>query len=813
MNEARDPLSLTVDWQGHRRVFEAGTTVVVGRAVDCEVVVFDTRVSRRHLELVSDADGWRLRDLDSANGTWADGVQCANGRINHELMLRLGHPDDGPLLSLSVPALAPRKPLPPKSAEPQCPEAGEQLSAEAAKVARPVKAATPTADLSELGLTGELSGERNLPRDPFRLRDGLTLGRDTGNDVVLMDLLVSRRHARIRRSPGGRYTVEDLDATNRTFVNGDPVSGASASRAGGRDRTALHDGDVLTVGRTRMLRAGEWLYPLPPVKESGLDVSDLCYSLPDGRMLTTGLSCAVRGPQMLAVIGPSGAGKSTLLRLLAGRLRPTSGEIRYHNADVSDHAEIRTMIGLVPQQMVAHGRLRVGDALSYAAELRLRYDMPSDERAGRVTDVLTELGLVEHVDTRVDRLSGGQQRRLAIGFELLTRPSLLLVDEPTAGLDPALVRHVMQLLRALADGGRQVIVTTHDVTHLDVCDRVLILAHGGRDAYLGPPDGVVKRFGATEWPDIFEGLSGGAVDTRATEPVENSSRSLCRTQGRLPASDLANRRVRRRLVAQGWVVVRRQLRLLAADPAYVVLHSALPVILVLLALAVPGGRGFSGATDLAGSSEAARLLVVLLVGAAFMGMAAPARDLVAERVIYRHERAAGLLPEAYLLAKFAVFSCMAVLQSVVLVALLRLARPGPAEAVLVGSPSLEIVIAVAATATACTALGLATSARVSTTEQSTVPLVVAVMAQFVLCGGIFPMTGRAVIQQLSWLAPTRWGYAAAASTVRLHSADSDPLWRHTVASWLGSLLALTVLTCVFVAYTGRALRESQPVDQ
>jgi hypothetical protein len=123
------------------------------------------------------------------------------------------------------------------------------------------------------------------------------------------------------------------------------------------------------------------------------------------------------------------------------------------------------------------------------------------------------------------------------------------------------------------------------------------------------------------------------------------------------------------------------------------------------------------------------------------------------------------------------------------------------------------VIAVAATATACTALGLATSARVSTTEQSTVPLVVAVMAQFVLCGGIFPMTGRAVIQQLSWLAPTRWGYAAAASTVRLHSADSDPLWRHTVASWLGSLLALTVLTCVFVAYTGRALRESQPVDQ
>jgi len=773
VSEVAEPGSLTINCLGKRTIFETGRTVVIGRAADCEVVVVDTRVSRYHVELVGKADGWYLHDRDSANGIWADGDRRADGRIPHRLTLRLGHPEDGPVLDLSV--------APPIASAPDHSPADTSTA--------------DLAELSELGLTGELPEDADPPREPIKLRDGLTIGRDTCNDLVLTDLLVSRRHARLSRSPGGLYRVKGLGATNRTFVNGAPADGP------GND-LVLHDGDMLTVGRTRMLRVGERLYPLPPLKQSGLDISDLNYRLDDGRTLISGLTWTVRGAQLVAVIGPSGAGKSTLLRLLAGRTQPTTGEIRYHDADVTTQAEIRTMIGLVPQQTVAHGRLRVADALRYAAELRLPHDIPAADRARRVNEVMGELGLAEHRGTRVDRLSGGQQRRLAIGFELLTRPSMLLLDEPTSGLDPALSKHVMQLLRTLSEGGRQVIVTTHDLTHLDLFDRVLVLAPGGRKAFLGLPGDLAKRFGETEWADIYERLSGEAADVaRGPRPS--------RARHRLPAADLRDSTVRRRVTAQTLVVVRRQLRLLAADRAYVAFQSGLPVLLALLALTVPGGQGFGAAADPQGSTEAARILVVLLVGAAFMGMAAATRDLVAERGIYLHERAAGLLPESYLFAKLAVFGCVAVLQSAVLVGLLRLVRSGPASAVVIEPPSLEIVLAVAATAACCTALGLAASARVATTEQSTVPLVVTVMAQFVLCGGIFPMAGRMPLEQLSWVAPTRWGYAATASTVGLKYAGSDPLWRHTPVVWLGSLLALAALTTIFTAYARRVLRETR----
>lgn len=781
-------LSLTVAYDGRRATFEPETTVVVGRGIENDVVVVDTRVSRRHLEVVSLADGWHVRDISTANGTWADGRRWTDGVIARELRLRLGHPEDGPIIVFSV-------------TQPD----GEESSA---AVEPEGHSSSMTTDLSALGFTAELSGEPDGPLEPIRLRHGLTLGRDTGNDVVLMDLLVSRRHAKVHLSEGGAYTVEDLGATNRTFVNGDPVSGSLASRAENGKGTTLHDGDILTVGRTRMLRAGERLYPLPPVKETGLEVTDLSYTLPSGRTLVSGLSCRVHGPRLLAVIGPSGAGKSTLLRLLAGQLRPSSGEIRYHDADVLDSAEIRGLIASVPQQTVAHGRLKVGDALRYAAELRLPQDISPEERALRVRDVLTELSLTEHVDTRVDRLSAGQQRRLSIGFELLTRPSLLLVDEPTAGLDPARVRQVMQLLRVLADGGRQVIITTHDLTYLELCDKVLVLSPGGRDAYQGPPDGLGKRFGTIEWADIFERLSQSAAPPTSAPPPPQ--RPAAR---RRPPSDLTSPIVRQRIAGQAWVVIRRQMRLLAANPAHIALHTALPVALALLALTVPGGEGLSGAANPSGSAEAAKVLVVLLVGAAFMGMAAPSRDLVAERAIHRHERAAGLLPESYLLAKLTVFAGIAVMQSVLLVGLFGLVRSGPGSAVLLGSPTLELIVAESATAIACTALGLAVSARVATIEQATVSLVVAVMVQFVLCGGIVPVSRQPLLQPFSWLVPAHWGYAAAAATVSLRTSEPEPLWHRTPLTWLGALLALLLLTSAFTIYTRRVLRGTDPANR
>jgi len=611
---------------------------------------------------------------------------------------------------------------------------------------------------------------------------------------VLPDLLISRRHARLEPTSYG-YQVIDLGSSNRTFVNGLPVTTAP-----------LQEGDLLTIGRARFtLRRGvlEAVVEEPTV---GLSVEGVSYQLPDGRLLTDQVSLQVAGPRLVAVLGPSGAGKSTLLRLISGQLTPSQGCVRYHHMDVHQHPEARARIGMVPQHTVAHSRLTAREALDYAAELRLSGDVSPAERRGRVDRVLAELGLMPHANTRVDRLSGGQRRRLAIGFELLNRSSLLLLDEPTAGLDPALAFEVTRLLRRLADEGRQVLVTTHDTNHLDLCDLVVIMGTGGRLVYVGPPSGIAGHFGTDRWPEIFARVAAGPGHAAPVAKPTGWRRLTSRRPHRSrPHGRLSRGRLRRQIS----VVCRRQIKLLRADPGYLAFLALMPLALAGLALTVPGGDGLGPPRGL-GGGEAMRLLVVLIVGATFTGTAASIRDLVAERAIFQYERAAGLSPEAYLVAKLCCFATIAAGQAVLLVTAVRLFRPGPATAVLLGFGTLEVIVAVAATAVACTVLGLLVSSLAGTTEQTTPPLVVIVMAQLVLCGGMIPVTGRAGLEQLSWLAPARWGYAAAAGTVDLRTivvgAPDDRLWSPHPAMWLIALLMLCVLTAGFATLTLHRLR-------
>ena len=109
--------------------------------------------------------------------------------------------------------------------------------------------------------------------------------------------------------------------------------------------------------------------------------------------------------------------------------------------------------------------------------------------------MLEELSLTQHAETRTRPLSGGQQKRVNVALELLTKPSLLFLDEPTSGLDPGLDKSVMEMMADLAHDGRTVIVVTHSVANLDICDRLLVLVPGGKIAYFGPPQDGLKHFG------------------------------------------------------------------------------------------------------------------------------------------------------------------------------------------------------------------------------------------------------------------------------------------------------------------------------
>ena len=600
--------------------------------------------------------------------------------------------------------------------------------------------------------------------------------------------MASWQHARMDVE-GDTWWVTDLDSTNGTIVNGSAIET-------GRHR--MVDGDRLLIGNTRLFFHRGALHR---DEGDGFLVADASLTIRGGRRIVDGVSFSIPRPSLVAVIGPSGAGKSSLLRLITGQVEPSGGEVTLHGATMTSQRRAhRGQIGVVPQHTVAHTALTARRALDYTARLRLASDVSADERRQIVEAVLESLGLSPHADTRMSRLSGGQQRRVGIAMEMLTDPDMLVLDEPTAGLDPSLVQQIMGVLRGLADAGKLVLLVTHDLDHLNKVDNVLVLRAGGTAAYYGPPSGVFAFFGTATWPETFELLA---------VPAPASAHARSASAERPAAHDLpASAPGLRAALAHAGVVLSRQLRLIASDPLYLTLLVGMPLVLGCLALAVPGSDGLGPTTDPA-SSEAVTLLVILVVGAAFLGLSAPIRDLVGERDIYQHEREAGLSPVAYLSAKAVVFAVIAAVQALLLVGLVLVARAGPESALVLGSPNAELACAVVATALTNVALGLAVSSRVTTTEQSMPPLVLLVMGQLVMCGGLFTISGRGVLEVLSWVFPTRWGYAAAGSTVDLNNitrtAEPDDLWVHSASNWAGCMLIMAVLGVIFLAIAARGV--------
>ncbi|WP_408066400.1 ATP-binding cassette domain-containing protein [[Mycobacterium] nativiensis] len=629
------------------------------------------------------------------------------------------------------------------------------------------------------------------------------IGRRQDSDIVVADPLVSRLHATLVSGEAGLEIVDNA-SINGTFVNGRCV-----------ERARVHDGDVVTLGNTDFTVAGGALTVRPATHDSGGVQADRLGLSIDGRQLITDVSFAARPGTLTAVIGPSGAGKSTLIKLLGGAMQPTLGRVIFDGHDVhAQYASLRSRIGVVPQDDVVHRQLTVEQALGYAAELRLPPDTSAADRRAVVDGVIEELELTPHRKTRVDKLSGGQRKRASVAMELLTGPSLLILDEPTSGLDPALDRQVMTMLRRLADGGRVVVVVTHSLTYLDMCDQVLLLAPGGKTAFAGPPSGIGAAMGGTDWADIFAFVS--------TEPDTAHGAFLARQQvspapyrgpahGPAPIGP-AGKPARTSHYRQISSVARRQVRLIVADRGYFAFLVLLPFILGALALVVPGDTGF-GVADVRGGSpdEASEILLVLLVSVAFMGTALTIRDLVGERAIFRREQSVGLSASAYLAAKVVVYSAAALLQTAVLTAIVIAGKGAPTQgAVLLGSPIVELYLALALTAIVSALIGLALSSLARSTEQILPMLVVVIMVSLVFSGGMFPISGRFGLNQISWYLPSRWGFAAGASTVDLTAVDPlaahDQLWTHAGRWWLADMIILGLLGAVWTGLVRWRLR-------
>ena len=182
--------------------------------------------------------------------------------------------------------------------------------------------------------------------------------------------------------------------------------------------------------------------------------------------------------EIFGLIGPNGAGKSTLIRMLTTLLPPTSGTARIAGYDiVSQPADVRRRIGYVPQLLSADGSLTGYENVLLSARL---YGVPRRERAERITRALARMGLTEAAHHLVAHYSGGMIRRLEIAQSLLHRPTVLFLDEPTVGLDPAARDTVWERVVDLRDRfNRTMIVTSHHMDEIEeFCDRIALIDHG-----------------------------------------------------------------------------------------------------------------------------------------------------------------------------------------------------------------------------------------------------------------------------------------------------------------------------------------------
>ncbi|MGW2305368.1 FHA domain-containing protein [Streptomyces sp. NPDC001809] len=850
---------LVLEIDGDTTRMTPGRVYRIGRDPTSDVVLADARASWHHAVLSAAAGRWTLVDEGSTNGTFTDGLRVDGPRaVGPGTVVRFGHPEDGPRAVLSAgaaeaaevegaagaapeaaygaapeagvaPGVAPGPETPPVSETPPAPQAPQApetphapeqppapTPAAAAAPAAPAPAPVPRdappprpSSVSHPAATGTFrqpTSVRPLPAHSIRI------GRAPDNDVVVPDLVVSRQHAELRAHPDGTYWIHDLGSHNGTYLNGAPVVDARVT-----------PDDIVGIGHCAFCLIGGQLVEFTDTGEVSLDVQSLAVTVDHGRKtLLDEVSFPVGQKCLLGVVGPSGAGKSTLLGALTGQRPADRGTVLYDGRDLyRDYAELRQRIGLVPQDDILHLQLSVRRALGYAAELRFPEDTERAERRARVDEVIRELGLVERAQQPIHSLSGGQRKRVSVALELLTKPSLLFLDEPTSGLDPGMDRSVMHMLRGLADDGRTVVVVTHSVLSLDVCDRLLVLAPGGRVAYYGPPSEALEFFGFDQWPEAFEAFENDR--DRDWAGLYRSSRfhrryvadATARPNVPVPGAAAEEREPAPPPKAQSWgsqlrTLVRRYTAALSADRTFLAIMIALPFVMGAMARALSEG-GFNQESTL-------NVLLILCVGGVLTGAANAVRELVKERTIYRRERAVGLSRSAYLASKVVVLGTITVVQAVVLtlVALIGVPLNVPGGKGVLMPPLVEITLAVALLSFTAMMLGLLVSALVRKEEVTMPLLVLLAIVQVVFCGALLTVRGTPVLEQLAWLVPSRWAFAAMGATVDIGTVSpsdktADPLMDHTAAAWLFDMGMMVVLCLVIGLLVARLLRRHEPV--
>lgn len=554
----------------------------------------------------------------------------------------------------------------------------------------------------------------------------IRLGRAPDNNFVLDGPGVSRYHAILSYENGAQPTLTDLASTNGTFVNGEPLT----------EPRRLTAEDLIFLGGFLLHVDGRTI-KRHDLSASSITAQHITKTI-DGKAILADISLAIRPREFIGLMGPSGCGKSTLMDALNGLRPATTGNVFINDLDLYQNFNaLRRSIGYVPQRDVLHDALTVERTLFYAAKLRLPEGTSSESMQSIIDDVISTVGLEEQRHTTFKQLSGGQQKRLSLALELITKPSFLFLDEPTSPLDPETTENMMILFRRLADEGRIVVMVTHKFEKFREMHQIAMLTKGGHLAYFGPPSKALEYFRCQEPGDIYRYIGAHDPNQLSTD-FEKSAyytqyiRSrisemelLSRTTGSLPlaATDKPEGPERKIGFNQWITLTRRYLEVKLKDKRNTLLLLAqAPMVAILLAIIV--GNSVNGS----------QTLFIAAIVSIWFGANNAIREIVCEAAIYSRERLVNLKIPSYVLSKFTVLSGIALLQCLLFVGIL--AGMGRLHT----EDFFSITLVLYLTSIAGVSTGLFFSGLVNSTEKAMSILPLILIPQLLLSGYLKPLS-------------------------------------------------------------------------
>jgi ABC-type multidrug transport system ATPase subunit len=620
---------------------EEGKTYVLGRTGGNNDIAVDIPyVSSQHLRIRSVNNKLEVTDLGSTNGSYLEGVNLVRDKVytlSKNQTLYLGNSNVS-LVILEDTSSG-------NSGQAQSSGSGSSAAAAAE---------------NKKGLNAMLSNKAEV-----------IIGRSQECDIVINDPTISRKHARVYKK-GGQVFVEDLKSVNGIYINRTKTSSG-----------ILTENDTLYIGihpfsLGKSFSVGESV--------SAISAQDVTKVFSNGFKGLQETSIEIPEKKIVALMGPSGCGKSTLLKALNGDSPATNGTIKVFGQDLYENFDrLKHVIGYVPQDNIVHEDLTVDQSLYYAAKLRLSSSVTEDEIKTRITEVLQALK-IDRADIRtnkVAKLSGGQKKRVSIAVEILNKPKILFLDEPTSPLDPETIEEFLKCLQALCEQGTTVVMVTHKPEDLNYVDKVIFMGVAGHLVYEGTREDLTGYFSKNNLIEVYALLSKKEVSASWYNKWRGQNNS-----GKKPeSSKIAVKPEPVNLFRQIFWLCARYSSVKIGNTKNLIIQFLQPIIIAVLLMLtfdtvintvkVPTKELNSKMEPIEKEEKNGNVSLVFLLAIAsvWFGVSNSAKEIVGEKEILKREFMLNMTLSNYLTSKIVVLSVLTCMQVFILQSLVFIRFP------------------------------------------------------------------------------------------------------------------------------------------